>query len=128
MRIGELARRTGASERALRYYEEQHLLSPVRRPSGYREYDEADVRRVHSIRMLLAAGLNTAVIAEVLPCMTDNGEVLVPACAGLAPVLADERDRIDAAIEDLRGARRILDAIVQVAAQAEPTPEICAVS
>ena len=128
MRIGELARRTGISERALRYYEEQNLLRPVRRSSGYREYQEFDVRRVASIRMLLAAGLSTAVIAEVLPCMADDGEVLVPACAGLAPVLIRERERINTAIDDLLGARRILDAVIDVAARAEPTPEFCAVT
>jgi DNA-binding transcriptional MerR regulator len=125
MRIGELARRTGISERALRYYEEQDLLRPVRRPNGYREYQETDVRRVHGIRTLLAAGLGTAVIAEVLPCMADDGEVLVPACAGLAPVLAQERDRIDAAIGDLLAARHMLHHIVEVAAAAGPTPAEC---
>jgi hypothetical protein len=47
MRIGELRRRTGVSERLLRYYEEQGLLRPQRRPSGYREYDDSDVTRDH---------------------------------------------------------------------------------
>lgn len=40
MRIGELARRTGVSVRALRYYEEQGLLVPARAANGYREYTE----------------------------------------------------------------------------------------
>lgn len=118
MRIGDLARRTGTTERALRYYEEQDLLHPARRASGYREYEPADVRRVHAIRMLLAAGLNTTTIAEVLACMTDDGEVLVPACAGLAPVLTQERVRIDAAVDKLLAARRLLDTIIEVAARA----------
>jgi hypothetical protein len=45
VRIGELSRRTRVSERLLRYYEEQGLLRPGRRPSGYREYGDADVAR-----------------------------------------------------------------------------------
>ena len=45
MRIGELSRRAGVSQRALRYYEEQGLLRPARRSSGYREYGPEDVRR-----------------------------------------------------------------------------------
>ncbi len=34
MRIGELAERTGASRRLLRYYEEQGLIQPSRRANG----------------------------------------------------------------------------------------------
>ena len=112
MRIGELARRTGVSERALRYYEEQRLLRPVRRPSGYREYAEADVRTVRNVRTLLAAGLSTYTIAEVLPCMTDDGDALVPACPELTTALNQDRDRLNTAIDDLLGARDILDAII----------------
>jgi len=43
MRIGELARRAGASARSIRYYEEQGLLLARRQANGYREYDEADL-------------------------------------------------------------------------------------
>lgn len=72
MRIGELSRRTGASPRALRYYEEQGLLSPTRLPSGYREYGERDVMTVRRIRVLISAGLGTSVIAEIVPCVEDD--------------------------------------------------------
>src|SRR5690349_23692655 len=112
MRIGELARRTGTTERALRYYEEQDLLRPARRPSGYREYVEADVRTVRNIRTLLAAGLNTATIGEVLPCMVAEGEALVPACPELSTVLLQDRERLTEAIDDLQAARNVLDAII----------------
>lgn len=67
VRIGELSRRTGVSGRLLRYYEEQGLLYPQRRSSGYREYREGDVAAVRQIRALLAAGLGTPLIAGVLP-------------------------------------------------------------
>ncbi|OKI02443.1 MerR family transcriptional regulator [Streptomyces sp. CB02923] len=112
MRIGELSRRTGVSVRLLRYYEEQGLLHPVRRPSGYREYRESDVRTVGGIRMLLAAGLTTRTIAELLPCMNNDGGKLVPACSGLLPDLQRERDRIDRAVAELLSARDALDTIM----------------
>jgi DNA-binding transcriptional MerR regulator len=121
MRIGELARRTGMSERGLRYYEEQRLLRPQRRPSGYREYGESDVQTVRNIRTLLAAGLNTATIAEVLPCMIEDSEQLVPACPELVPHLIRERDRISQAINNLQAAHTMLDAIITAPVPATDT-------
>jgi DNA-binding transcriptional MerR regulator len=112
LRIGELARRSGVSQRALRYYEEQGLLRPARRLSGYREYADADAHTVRDIRTLLAAGLGTATIAEVLPCMVKNGGQLVTPCGDLVELLARERDRIDSAIRELMSAREMLDAII----------------
>ncbi|MEU3528079.1 MerR family transcriptional regulator [Streptomyces sp. NPDC038707] len=115
MRIGELSRRTGVSVRLLRYYEEQGLLSPVRRSSGYREYREDDVRTVHNIRTLLGAGLSTRTIAELLPCMVDDGRLLAPACSGTLSGLERERERIDRAVADLQAARAALDTIMTAA-------------
>ncbi|GAA4965120.1 MerR family transcriptional regulator [Actinoplanes utahensis] len=112
MRMGEMVRRTGVSERLLRYYESQGLLHPMRTPSGYRIYAEADVRTVGRIRRLLAAGLGTATIARILPCIREDGHRLMPTCPQLVSELQQERDRMTAAIEDLRISRGILDTVI----------------
>ncbi|WP_018682927.1 MerR family transcriptional regulator [Actinokineospora enzanensis] len=112
MRIGELARRTGVSERALRYYEEQGLLQPARTAGGYRVFTAADVERVRHVRLLLAAGLSTALIAEMLPCMVPAADVLAPGCPELVPYMNRERDRITASIEELTTARDLLDRMI----------------
>jgi DNA-binding transcriptional MerR regulator len=110
LRIGTLSRRTGVSERLLRYYEEQGLLHPRRRPNGYRQYRDSDVAAVGHIRALLAAGLPTAVIAQVLGCVHDVGGRLVPeACPGMVDHLSRERARIADTIAHLGAAQRALD-------------------
>jgi DNA-binding transcriptional MerR regulator len=112
MKIGELSRRTGASIRALRYYEEQGLLAPTRLPSGYRIYDDRSVVTVHRIRVLLSAGLGTSAIAEILPNVVDDSVVLTGRCPELHEGLAIERARITKQIEDLEAAREILDSLI----------------
>lgn len=126
MRIGELSRRTGISHRALRYYEEQGLLRPLRRPSGYREYCEADVLTVRRIRVLLAAGLNTATIADVLPwLMGEHGE---HAAHGpeLRAILDEERIRISGEISELGSALAMLDSVIETPLRLQ-SPERCPV-
>jgi DNA-binding transcriptional MerR regulator len=122
MRIGDLSRRTGVSQRLLRYYEEQELLTPVRLPSGYREYAEDDVLRVAHIRTLLAAGLSTATIADVLPCMGVDGERLIASvCQELVDDLLEERARISASIAALVAAQSALDSIINARPAASST-------
>ncbi|GAA4602531.1 MerR family transcriptional regulator [Actinoallomurus liliacearum] len=115
MRIGELSRRTGVHERLLRYYEEQGLLHPERRPSGYREYSDTDIDTVRRIRSLLAAGLNTSTIATILPCLRDDGDRLVPTCSDLLADLHRERDRITRSIADLQTSLGALDRVIAAA-------------
>jgi DNA-binding transcriptional MerR regulator len=66
--IGAAAARTGASERALRYYQQIGLLTPcASTPGGMRRYSEDDLARVARIRQLQALlGLNLDEIAVVL--------------------------------------------------------------
>ena len=115
MRIGVLARETGVSERLLRYYEEQGLLRPARGANGYREYAESDVVAVSHIRSLLAAGLPTAVIAQVIDCVHDDGGRLTPEpCPGMVDHLSRERARIADTITQLSTAQQALDALLSL--------------
>lgn len=118
MRIGELAKRTGVSERSLRYYEQQGLLISERTAGGHREFAERAVDRVIRIQELFAAGLHSRKIAELLPCMrdTDGGpsEIATPQ---LVDDLTSERDRIDRMITDLANSREVLDDVIKLAAR-----------
>ncbi|MET8828068.1 MerR family transcriptional regulator [Streptomyces sp. NPDC004610] len=113
MFIGELSRRTGVSARSLRYYEQQGLLRPERRASGYREFDESDVAAVRRVRILLAAGLNTDLIREVLPCMAEEGAILAPTCEEMAQDLRQEAERLSRSIAQLQGAHTMLSSIIR---------------
>jgi DNA-binding transcriptional MerR regulator len=116
MRIGELARRTGVSERSLRYYETQGLLRSDRTPGGHRDYPEAAVDRVIRIQELYAAGLHSDKIRQLLPCMRDtDGGPSVRATPRLVADLTVERDRIDRMIADLVRSRDTLDEVIQAA-------------
>jgi DNA-binding transcriptional MerR regulator len=115
MRIGELSRRTGVSQRSLRYYEEQGLLTSSRSDAGQRHYSDADVQRVSLIRQLLDAGMSSRVIASVLPCVetpSDAG-VVEEAFATMTRV----RERIDADIAHLIETRDALDLLIRANAR-----------
>ena len=106
MLIGELAARTGTSERLLRYYERVGLLRPERGPNGYRVYDEAAVETVERIRALLAAGLPTRVIRQVLPCTT--AETTVAPCPGVLDALREQLAALDRRSAEITAARSLL--------------------
>jgi DNA-binding transcriptional MerR regulator len=66
-RIGELARRTGLSVRALRFYDEIGLLSPSERTTaGHRLYGKDDLVRLHHVRTLRQLGLSLEEIQRAL--------------------------------------------------------------
>ena len=121
MKIGELAERSGVAPRLLRYYEEQGLLRPGRGENGYRDYPEAAVDRVAQIRGLIDAGLPTAIIRDMLPCL-DGPRALHPQSvdAEMAARLRAERDRMDSRIGCLTRNREAIDAYLAAAVVDEP--------
>jgi DNA-binding transcriptional MerR regulator len=66
MKIGELARRTNKTVRALHLYEELGLLSAARSEGGFRLYGEAEVKRVLWINTLQDMGFKLAQIRDLL--------------------------------------------------------------
>ncbi|MET7730194.1 MerR family transcriptional regulator [Streptomyces sp. NPDC005402] len=109
MRIGELSARAGVSVRALRYYEEQGLLTSTRSASGQRHYTEFAVERVIFLQRMYAAGLSSRTITELLPCVESPSEETSDAALVR---MAEERDRISAHIVDLIRTRDALDGLM----------------
>jgi len=120
MRIGELAARSGVSVRALRYYEEQSLLSAERSPSGQRHYAESAVGQVHLIQQLYAAGLSSKTIVDLMPCVIDGR-----ATPTLLKRLAVEREQVDRRITDLMDVRDRLDSVIAAATNNMVTGTSC---
>src|SRR5690606_28931680 len=58
LKVGELARKTGKSVRALRLYEELGLLEPARSEGGFRLYGPDEVARVYWITKLQDMGFS----------------------------------------------------------------------
>jgi DNA-binding transcriptional MerR regulator len=121
VRIGELASKAGVSVRALRYYEEQHLLASERTPSGQRVYAASAVDRVRFIQQLYAAGLPSKAVLEILPCVHTG--VVTPE---LMARLTTERDRIDHQIAELTATRDRLDGVIRTTIAYRDTQQPCA--
>ncbi|SER94253.1 MerR family transcriptional regulator [Actinokineospora terrae] len=114
MRIGELARATGVTPRALRHYERAGLITSRRERNGYRDYGSGTTNRVHNIRHLLAAGLTLDDVQVFLPCLDGDIRAAPPSPVGIQ-VARDRlavlehriaaqtaaRDRLAAALESL---------------------------
>jgi MerR family copper efflux transcriptional regulator len=67
MTIGRLAKQAGVNIDTIRYYERNGLLpKPVRRASGYREYQPVDLKRLRFILRAKDLGFSLAEIAELL--------------------------------------------------------------
>ena len=68
LQIGEVADRTGVTQRTLRFYEERGLLKPPQRmEGGFRLYSENDVQRVERIRQMQnLLGLTLAEIKDMV--------------------------------------------------------------
>ena len=117
MLIGELAERAGTSARTLRYYEEHGLVEAQRTANGYRRYDEAELRVVHEIRALLAAGFGLDEIRPFVACLR-AGNTAGHVCPDSVTVLRRKLAEVDAYVEQLTAVRdrmrgQLADAIEQ---------------
>ena len=99
LQIGEVAERTGVTQRTLRFYEEKGLLKPpTRMEGGFRLYSEMDIQRLEQIKRLKRLlGFPLAEIKE----MVDAEEVKLQLRADYRPeaALSQKKAQLLKAIE-----------------------------
>jgi Hg(II)-responsive transcriptional regulator len=107
--IGQVAQRAGVGVETVRYYEREGLLEePPRRASGYRQYSEEVVKRLHFIKRAQKLGFTLKEITELLLLRVD------------AQHACDEvRERTEAKIAEVEQKvielQRMRQALIQVA-------------
>lgn len=110
LKVGELAKRTGVTVRALHHYDSIGLLRPSSRSdAGYRLYNRDDIARLHGIQTLRQLGVPLADVARLL----DGG------AASLSAILARQISALDLQIERGRDLRDRLDVMQLVLARGD---------
>lgn len=72
LKVGELARKTGKTVRALRLYEEMGLLQPMRSDGGFRLFGPDQLARVYWIAKLQDMGFSLAQIQSLLATVEES--------------------------------------------------------
>src|SRR5688572_419876 len=95
LQIGQVARETGLTVDAIRFYEKQRLLKhPPRTEGGFRQFTTHDVQSIHFIRRAQELGFSLTEIRELL--VLQSGEVA--ACSHVRELLKTKlgsvRDKI----------------------------------
>ena len=99
---GEAAAELDVTVKALRVYEREGLVTPVRTAAGWRAYGPAQIARIHLIVVLRDLGLSLKGIASLL----DGGTPAVaPLLTAQQEILEERRQKINVAIKLLIDAR-----------------------
>ena len=100
--IGEVAGRSGMAASALRYYEEQGLISATRTPGGARRYPRTVLRRLALIRAGRNVGLSLPEIRAALDSLPPDRPATAADWATLSRGWRDRLDEQIAALTQLR--------------------------
>ena len=108
--IAEVARLTGLTSRALRFYEARGLVTPLRSASGRRHYGPAELERLHQVMAMKRAGLTLGQIQKI-----SAGRKI-----DLAKLIAVQMHSLDERQREVEAARRLLSSVSSRLDRSEP--------
>ncbi|WP_202388641.1 redox-sensitive transcriptional activator SoxR [Pontixanthobacter aquaemixtae] len=107
--IGELARRTGLSVSAIRFYEEKGLVQSIRTAGNQRRFLRSDLRRLSFILIAQKLGLALSEIEEELAKLPQGRN---PTARDWGKISTSIRKQLDAKIALLERTRSRLDGCI----------------
>lgn len=107
--IGDLARRTGLSVSAIRYYEARGLVEPIRTGGNQRRFLRGDIRRLSFVLIAQGLGLSLGEIERELGRLPQGRN---PTAADWKRISSRVRGAIDAKIATLQKTRDDLDGCI----------------
>jgi len=107
--IGEMARRTGLSVSAIRFYEGKGLIEPVRTGGNQRRFLRSDIRRVSFILIAQRLGLSLGEIEGELRKLPHGR---TPTAKDWQAISRSIRSVLDAKIAEMQAMRERLDGCI----------------
>lgn len=108
--IAQVARLTGLTSRALRFYEACGLITPLRTASGRRHFGPAELERLHQIMAMKRAGLTLGQIQKI-----SAGRRI-----DLAQLIAAQMQSLDERRRELDAAHQLLSSVLSRLDRSEP--------
>ena len=100
MKINEVAKITGLSKRAIKYYESKGLIKVKKDENGYRNYIEIQVEQLNQINTYRKLGI---AINDIIPLMKSNDKDL------LVKIIKDKKVSMQIANDELEMLQRLID-------------------
>ena len=107
--IGEVAKRTGLSVSAIRFYESEGLVCPVRNAGGQRRYLRSDLRRLSFILIAQQLGFS---LQDIRSRLQNLPQERTPTQRDWARISRGFRDEIQQRIDVLTNMRDRLDGCI----------------
>ena len=107
--IGAIAKRTGLAVSAIRFYEEEGLVFPIRTAAGQRQFRRADIRRLSFVMVAQKLGFTLTEIKQELAPLPQNR---APNKKDWARISTQFRRRLDQRITALENLRDKLDGCI----------------
>ncbi len=107
MLIGELSKKSNLSRDTIRFYEKQGLIKPEPKPirtNDYKEFSEASLARLLSIKQLKSFGFTLNECAELLEMIDANKAT----CANVTHKIEEKVKLLDEKIKELIAIRSML--------------------
>lgn len=100
--IGEMARRTGLSVSAIRFYEDKRLIEPIRTGGNQRRFLRSDIRRLSFILIAQQLGLSLAEIEAELGKLPHGRTPTAHDWQGISASIRQVLDRKIAQMQSMR--------------------------
>ncbi|WP_246448841.1 redox-sensitive transcriptional activator SoxR [Sphingomonas sabuli] len=107
--IGDVARRTGLSVSAIRFYEDRGLVSSFRTGGNQRRFERAEIRRLSFAVIAQQLGLTLAEIEAELSLLPHGRP---PTSADWQKISARIRERLNVKIAQIERTRDLLDGCI----------------
>ena len=103
--VGQVARRTGLTPKAIRLYESRGLLhSPDRTTAGYRTYTNRDIDLLRFVRQAKALGLRLDEVKEIIDFQQEGAQP----CEMVIQLVDGHLSEIDLKLRDLKALKKSL--------------------